>query len=318
MKWKIMLILLMVFLLMIGILMAQEKVPELPLLKGPYLGQKPPGMTPQIFAPGIISTDINEGSSGFDIDSRHFVFQRHVNRKVYTYEIERKDQQWSQPQLVPFAHMMRNGDFTFAPDGKTLFFQSNTPIAGLDEEGVVSNIWVTKKTDSGWSEPKYLDFTINTKWADSFASVTNDGTLYFFSRKPGGFGKSDLYKSLLKDGKYCEAKNLGDVFNTTEHEWDPFIAPDESYLIFCSTKAGGLGSDDFYISFRDTDDSWSKPVNMGGRINCSGSDNRPYVTPDGKYFFYTSSRRGNRDIYWVDAGIIATYRPDKEKQIPSS
>ena len=246
-----------------------------------------------------------------DINCRHFVFQRNMNRKVYTYEIERKDEQWSQPQLVPFAHMMRNGDFTFAPDGKTLFFQSNTPITGLEEEGTVSNIWVTKKTSTGWTAPRHLDFTINTKWADSFASVTNDGTLYFFSRKPGGLGKSDLYKSHLKDGKYAEAVNLGNVLNTEEHEWDPFIAPDESYLIFCSTKAGGLGSDDFYISFPEKDGEWSKPFHMGERINSSESDNRPYITPDGKYFFYTSTKRGNRDIYWVDAKVIETYRPNK-------
>lgn len=311
MRWKMLAILLLVMVLMIGILLAQEKKPEFPVVKGPYLGQKPPGMVPQIFAPGIISTDMQEGSSGFDIDSRHFVFQRNMNRKVYTYEIERKDEQWSQPQLVPFAHMMRNGDFTFAPDGKTLFFQSNTPIAGLEEEGTISNIWVIKKTDTGWTEPKHLDFTINTKWADSFASVTNNGTLYFFSRKPGGYGKSDLYKSHLIDGRYAEAINLGDVLNTAEHEWDPFIAPDESYLIFCSTKPGGLGSDDFYISFPDKNGSWRKPIHMGGAINCRGSDNRPYVTPDGKYFFYTSSKRGVRDIYWVDAKIIEAYRPDK-------
>ena len=313
MNLKTLFIFLIVIVLMIGILFAQEKELEFPVVKGPYLGQKPPGMVPEIFAPGIISTDMHEGSSGFDINSRHFVFQRNMNRKVYTYETERKNEQWSQPKLVPFAHMMRNGDFTFAPDGKTLFFQSNTPIAGLEEEGTVSNIWVIKKTDTGWTEPNHLDFNINTKWADSFASVTNDGTLYFFSRKPGGLGKSDLYKSLLVDGRYSEAINLGNILNTEEHEWDPFIAPDESYLIFCSTKPGGLGSDDFYISFPAKNGSWGKPIHMGGRINCWSSDNRPYVTPDGKYFFYTSAKRGVRDIYWVDSKIIETYRQNKSK-----
>jgi len=313
MNRKLELALLTILILLIGMTFTQENISEFPALKGPYLGQKPPGLTPEIFAPGIISTDLHEGSSGFNLNSTHFVFQRFKDRKVFTYEIERKNGQWTKPKIVPFANMMRNGDFVFAPDGRTLYFQSNTPIEGLESEGTISNIWVIKKTDTGWTEPKHLDFKINTKWLDSFASVTTNGTLYFFSRKPGGKGKSDLYKSHFINGEYTEAENLGDVFNTEEHEWDPFIAPDESYLIFCSTKPEGYGSDDFYISFRNKDLSWSKPINMGDKINTQGSENRPYVTPDGKYFFFTSTKRGNRDIYWVDAGIFESYKPKKIK-----
>ena len=102
-------------------------------------------------------------------------------------------------------------------------------------------------------------------------------------------------------------------FNTEAHEWDPFIAPDESYLIFCSTKPGGFGGDDFYISFKDSNNKWSEPVNLGELINSPASDNRPYVTNDGKYFFYTSSKRGNRDIYWVDARFLDQFRPKNHR-----
>jgi len=292
----------------IGIISGQEKPSDFSEFRGPYLGQKPPGLIPEIFAPGIISTDLQEGSSGFNLDSTHFVYQRIENEKVVTYEMERKNGAWTKPKIVPFAQMMRNGDFVFAPDGRTLYFQSNTPVEGLETEGIISNIWVIKKNATGWTEPKHLDFNINTKWLDSFASITTDGTLYFFSRKPGGKGKSDLYRSHSINGKFTEAQNLGDLFNTAEHEWDPFIAPDESYLIFCSTKPGGYGSDDFYISFRNKDLRWSEPINMGESLNSKSSENRPYVTPDGKYFFFTSTKRGNRDIYWVDAKILDKFR----------
>ncbi|MFC2161959.1 methyltransferase domain-containing protein [Acidobacteriota bacterium] len=297
------------FLVLPGNTIAQKKKSNMQELRGPYLGQKYPGLKPEIFAPGIISTDMHEGSSGFNLNSTHFVFQRIEDGKVVTYEMEQKNGQWTKATIVPFAHMMRNGDFVFAPDGKTLYFQSNTPIEGLETKGTISNIWMTKKTETSWTEPEFLDFEINTRWLDSFASATTEGTLYFFSQKPGGKGKSDLYMSEFVNGKYAEAENLGDVLNTAEHEWDPFIAPDERYLIFCSTKSEGYGSDDFYISFRKNDQSWSTPVNMGKKINTKDSENRPYVTPDGKYFFFTSTRRGNRDIYWVDAKII-----DKLKQ----
>jgi Tol biopolymer transport system component len=72
---------------------------------------------------------------------------------------------------------------------------------------------------------------------------------------------------------------------------------------------GGLGHDDLYVTFKQGDGSWSQPVHMGKEINTEKSENRPYVSPDGKYFFYTSSKRGNRDIYWVDAKIIEDLRP---------
>ena len=74
-------------------------------------------------------------------------------------------------------------------------------------------------------------------------------------------------------------------------------------------KPGGLGGDDFYISWKTASGEWGKPVHLGTEINSAGSDNRPYVTADGKYFFFTSDRRGNRDIYWVDAKILETFRP---------
>jgi Tol biopolymer transport system component len=99
--------------------------------------------------------------------------------------------------------------------------------------------------------------------------------------------------------------------NTEHHEWDPFIAPDESSLTFCSTKPGGLGRDDLYITFRDESGGWTTPVNMGDEVNSPRSENRPYVTVDGRYFFYTSGKRGNRDIYWVSASFLDQSRVTK-------
>ena len=92
--------------------------------------------------------------------------------------------------------------------------------------------------------------------------------------------------------------------NTEYHEWDTYIAPDESYMIYCTMMPGGLGSDDLYVTFETNDGSWSKAVHLGNQINTEKSENRPYVSPDGMYLFYTSTIRGNRDIYWVDAKII--------------
>jgi hypothetical protein len=262
---------------------------DFPVLKGPYLGQNPPGTKPEIFAPGIIS---------------FFIFRRYADGKSYAYEMVQKNGKWSSPELLPFSEKYQLGDFTIVPDGKTIIFQSNIPLKGLDAKGEGGNIYTVKKTGSGWTEPKHVGFTINSKWHDSYPCVAGNGTLYFFSRRPGGMGKADLYISRFENGKYLEPVNMGDNFNTPENDYDSFIAPDESYMIFCSTRPGVYGKDDIFVSFRLENGAWSKPVHMGDEINTSASENCPYITLDGKYFFFTSSRSGNRDIYWVDAKII--------------
>ncbi len=284
-----------------------------PVLKGSYLGQKPPGMIPEIFAPGIISTDANEGSSGFLRNGTLFVFSQSLSatdkREIFITEM--KSGTWTQPEPAPFISIYSAGDFTVAPDGRTLYFTSRRSLDEKDGESDSSNIWVTEIAGGGWSKPRPLEYPVNTEYSDAYPSVTQDGTIYFFSRRPGGLGGSDIYRSRLINGKYTEAENLGPIINTGEQEWDPFIAADESFLVFCSTKAGGYGRDDLYVAFRNEDGSWMKPVNMGENFNSSGLDNRPYITPDGKYFFYVNAKSGNRDIYWVNAKIIEALRPRK-------
>ena len=119
-----------------------------------------------------------------------------------------------------------------------------------------------------------------------------------------GKGEDDIYRSRLIDGKYQELENLGAPVNTEYPEVDPFISADESYLIFCTDKPGGFGGYDLYISFRKSDGSWTPPVNMGEGINTTGAEFRPGVSPDQKYFFFTSDRSGAGEIYWVSTDII--------------
>ena len=294
--------LIFLFLLIPFMINGEEK--SFPQLKGPYLGQHAPGMTPKLFAPGIICTDAHEGSSGFALKGTVYVFQKFINRKCHTYIMRLKDKTWTSPRLIPFwKQLIHNGDFVLSPDDSTMLYQ----VKKEKNKGLVSNIWKVKIQDDNWGKKTPFLSPINTQYDESFASEASNKNLYFFSRRPGGKGKSDLYMAKYKAGKYTALKNLEEL-NTQHHEWDPFVSPDESYLIFCSTKPGGLGGDDFYITFKGSNNKWTEPVHMGDQINSPRSDNRPYVTNDGRYFFYTSSKRGNRDIYWVDAKILQTFR----------
>lgn len=257
-------------------------------------------MTPEIFATEIISTEKSEGSSGFAFNGRIFIFQRFIDRECHTYMMTRTNNQWSIPELIPFwKQLIHNGDFVILPDDKTMFYQVKQQIS----DRLDSDIWQIRLLGEQWGPQTKLPEPINSASNESYASRASSGTLYFFSSRSGGKGKFDLYRSEYRNGLYEEPLNIKEL-NTRSDEWDPFIAPDESYIIFCSTMPGGMGMDDLYISYKNHENQWCDPVHMGILINSPRSENRPYVTHDVRFFFYTSSKRGNRDIYWVDAKII--------------
>ena len=78
----------------------------------------------------------------------------------------------------------------------------------------------------------------------------------------------DVFKSRFIDGHYSEPENLGGSINSEFAESNPYIAPDESYLIFTSHgRSDGYGKYDLYISFRKTEGSWTKAKNMGNQSN---------------------------------------------------
>lgn len=284
----------------------QRKFPE---LRGPYLGQKPPGRDPQVFAPGIISTEASEGGSSFSPDGSIYLFARANSALDGILIMEQVDGVWSKPVLASFSAGGHDWDFMLSPDGKTVFVASARPLRPGGSSTRDHQIWVSKKTGKQWSQPQLLPAPVYSGQHDSYPSVTTGGTLYFFSRRDGGIGLGDIYRAERKNGLYPEVKNLGAPVNSEHHEVDPYISPDESLLIFCSDRPGGFGKDDFYVVFRKQDGSWTQPVNMGNTVNSAAQEYIPYITPDGKYFFFTTNISGNRDIYWVDAGFIADLRP---------
>jgi len=286
---------------------------DFPVLKGPYLGQKPPGKTPKIFAPGIISTAANEGCSSFSPDGRLYMFVRARSALDGILMMKQIDGVWQKPRLTSFSAGKYDWDFMLAPDGKTVFVSSGRPTQTGGAPLRDYRIWISERSGKGWSEPRLLPAPVNTGRHDSYPSVTNDRTLYFFSNRSGGLGEGDIYLSRSVNGQYKKVENLGIPINTTYHEVDPFIDPDERYLIFCSDKPDGYGKADIYVAFREKNGSWTQPVNMGEKINTPHSEYIPYVTPDGRYFFFTTNKTGNRDIYWVDAKIIKELKPEKFK-----
>jgi len=293
-------------------LIAQEKETNFPVLHGQYLGQRPPGLNPEVFAPNIISTSAQEGSCSFSKDGKLFLFVRWGAEQNGIHIMEQTNGVWTEPSLASFSAGKFDGDFVLVPDESKVYLASGRPLQTGGNPERNHRIWLTELKEGIWTDPYLLPPVINSGAHDSFPSVTENGTLYFFSRRTGGLGASDLYRSERTNGTYTKVENLGSPINTKYEDLDAFIDPKERYIIFASNRPGGYGEDDFYISFRN-DDLWSKPANMGSKFNSPAHEYIPYVSPDEKYFFFTSNKSGNREIYWVDARVIEGLKPNELK-----
>jgi Tol biopolymer transport system component len=277
-----------------------------------YFGQTPPGNTPEIFAPEIVSLeDRYEDQGVFSPDGREFYITVYNNdySESDIYYTKMENGIWTEPIIAPFADVSNNRELAFSPDGKKAFFGS-TRSPGSPPWN--DDIFMTERTDSadGWTEPVHPGEIINSSFSDGGPSIASNGNLYFSSDRNGGSGNSDIYVAKLTDSVYSTVKNLGDSVNTAGAEWCTCIAPDESYIVF---EGGGYadsyGKTDLYVSFRKQDSTWTKPINLGSTMNSSEIDECPVISADGKYLFFGSRRSGLADIYWVDAGIIEQLRP---------
>jgi Tol biopolymer transport system component len=240
---------------------------------------------------------------------------------------------WSKPEVASFSGKYSDLEPAFSPDGKKLFFVSNRPLSGQGEPKQDYDIWFVERGGTGWGEPQNPGPPLNSPANEFYPSVTKNGAVYFCSRLKGSIGSEDIFKSNFIDGKYTEPENPGEAINTKREEFNAFVAPDESYIIYTTVGRGpGIGGGDLWINFRKEDGSWSKAVNMGENVNSSSLDYCPFVTADGKFLFFTSQRgklanyskipvtydeikkiskqsgNGDGDIYWISTKIIEELR----------
>jgi Tol biopolymer transport system component len=245
---------------------------------------------PEIFGAGVISTGDFDSHPAFTPDGKTIYFLRSTpNFDFWTIVVSHFERgSWRTPEVAPFSGQYSDADPHITADGSKFYFISNRPAPGKQKEDL--DIWMMDKTPAGWSEPRHMSPPINSEGNEWYPTVTREGHIYFGSDRAGGKGRTDLYRSRLVNGTYAPAENLGDSINTQFNEFEPWISPDERFLIF---MAGGRpdsrGAFDLYISY-NRQGAWTKPENLGDKINSSGNESSPLVTSDGKYFFWTSTR----------------------------
>lgn len=262
-----------------------------PILEGPHMGQEPPRMVPEPFAPGIISTGGWEVEGVFAPGMTEFYFTTSLGEPFRPTVIgfRQQDNVWKK-----YIEFRRRGEMAFSPDG----LRMHNAKGYKDRKG------------DGWSERKSLGSSFEE--IQIMRLTVSSKATYVFDEVGMPDGDGLIRYSRLIDGKREEPKSFGKEINTGRMNAHPFIAPDESYMIWDGERKDGYWDSDLYISFRQKDGMWGPAINMGDKINTAQWDAYASVTPDGKYMLFNrgmDDNNDNIDIYWVDAKIIETLRP---------
>lgn len=258
--------------------------------------------TPLIFGEGIISTNSYEFAITFTPKMDELYFTRRKlgeNNKIYTMQLV--DGKWSNPEPAFFT-ASEGWDFEphISPKGDKLFFGSTRPLSdSLKSNGL--HQWYSKKTQNGWNNPIPLEPPFMDKSIIMYLTSSENGNLYFTTGEKGDKPEDwVIYNSIKKDGHYASIDRMGTEINATG-KWvaHSFIAPDESYMIYDFKSDSGYGESDLYISFNQNG-TWTKPYNLGPKINTDETEMAASVSPDGKYLFFHRGGNDTGNIYWVD------------------
>jgi hypothetical protein len=258
-----------------------------------YLGQIPPGDSAIIFAPGTISLpNRRETKIVFSPNNEECLIGIGINNTFQILYADFYNGYWKAPIPAYFITNSRPIEPFFSPDSLQIFFTS------------YADIYWSASLNQTWQAPVILASPVNTGFEEYHPTTSLNGTLYFCSMRENSGGY--LYRSVIENGNYPTVEKLDVVINRHNSEqdgaYDPYIAPDESYIIFSSIRSDGHGQADQYISYNRIG-SWTNPKNLGPTINTSGIEYGSYVSPDGKYYFFSRpvgwGPNAAADIYWI-------------------
>ncbi|MDH7448332.1 hypothetical protein [Aquimarina sp. 2201CG14-23] len=223
----------------------------------------------------------------------YFTAQGYLGELSTIIKTTKVDGKWTAPIVAPFSGQYTDLEAMFSPDGLRLFFVSNRPKNNTNTEPKDQDIWYIKrsKVTSDWSAPINLGNPINTEGDEFYPSIARNGNLYFTSTGEGTKGKDDIFMSVWENNTYSKPISLSEAINSEGYEYNSYIAPDESFLIFGAyQRKDGLGSGDLYISRKSKDGSWSKATNLTATINSDKMDYCPYYDQKTSTLYFTSKR----------------------------
>lgn len=295
-KYLALMLAVMLFLTACQTINKQASDQDTPATEASYFGEEPPGLVPKLFDPEIVSPEgLFEGGS-FSPDMKEYYF----SRKNGKYE-----------KRTFFVIRYENGGW-----GSESETDIKWPNFSADGTMMYGGKWYRKQTDTGWSELKNQGEFLKDQAHGT--SLSSKGTYYFGFYREEDQGAGSIRYSRLINGQHEPPQKMSEAINRGKDIAHPFIAPDESYLMWDVEREDGHGGSDIYVSYRDKDGSWMPAMNMGAQINTALQESSPGVSHDGKYLFFSRGEwKANEDgstywvgrPYWVDAQIIEQFRP---------
>lgn len=256
------------------------------------------GSPPRIFSPGVISGPANDLSPAFTPDGKAVFFTRSNPRQSTILISHLSAGTWSKPQIAPFAGEWLDLEPAMAPDGSYLIFISSRPTVrggkpidgfynGAAQPGRGGTPWRVDRTSNGWGEPHRLPDIVNSNTSIYSPSIAADGSIYFM-QPTGAEAKFHLFRAQLSHGTFetpvavpvSAGENIGD--------FDPDVAPDESFMVFSSARLADKGTS-LFITFQQNG-SWSTPQYMGdvASIPGSGSIESRLGGPDHRTLYFSN------------------------------
>jgi hypothetical protein len=246
----------------------------------------------EVFAPGIVSTNLYERDIAISPDGNEFIYTLgdYKQSRRCLVNIIKNGKKWSKKEILSFSGQYNDIEPFFSADGNRLYFASDRPVNG-DTIRTDYNIWVSERTSHGWSEPESLPPGINTVGDEFYPSLGKNDNLYFTSARENGPGKEDIYLSRYVQGNYTEPVPLDTNVNSAAYEFNAYVNPEENLIIFSSYgRKDDMGGGDLYYSKKDHTGAWSPSVNMGPLINSENLDYCPFLDIPRGNFYFTSDR----------------------------
>lgn len=230
----------------------------------------------------------NDGTEAF------FTIQSPFSEISQIASIRKENNEWLEPELLPFCDSYMYLEPFLSANGNRLFFVSDKPIDANNKDKKDFDIWYVHRNnkDDKWSEPKNIGKPINSDLDEFYPSVSDNNNLYFTMDSPNGFGKDDIYFSKWENDKYLAPILLSKNINSDGYEFNAFISKKENFLLFTKyNEKDGQGSGDLYISRKDKSGEWQKAKNLGIPINTKYMEYCPFYDEENQILYFTSKRR---------------------------
>ncbi|MBX2896491.1 MAG: PD40 domain-containing protein [Cyclobacteriaceae bacterium] len=248
------------------------------------------------FLPGIVSSDSLDFNLTFSQDGKTIYFSRSKHGKWLILQSSFDGHNWSLPTIAPFSEDQYSQADPFVSLDGSMYYISNRPRNTYDTIPDFDIWFVRPLGHNKWSKPINVE-GVNSDSTEYYVSLADNGNLYFASNRVGGYGGLDIYVSKLVNGEYSVPENLGPYINTLADEHDPLIIGHEEFIIFNSSRTDSYGEADLYYSSKRHDGAWGNSKHMGALFNTPTYEYCPNLSPDRKYFFFSSEF----DIKWISS-----------------